>query len=288
MPTLDSTPLSSPLRSQRRCYRLPGPWVGLVLALALPLAGAEERLETHALRSETAERLLPLIEPLMPEGAAISGRGGHLFVRGDPQTQDEVRRLLDELDRPPQRLLIQVRDRTVSGVRAEGADAAARLEAGDTTRLRARSRVFSTGDLREATGTDRIQVVAGEPARVASGSAIALPLLALLPAPGGAVTTQAGVAWIEAGRETWLRARPTRDGGVIVDIAATREALLPGAAGVTGNGISTTVTGPLASWFDLGGSQLREGRERTSARVFSTQQLRSQNSGFEMRVDVLP
>jgi len=269
-------------------------WWPLPCLLALLLIGpagsrAEGQLHTYALRAETAERLIPMIEPLLPEDAAITGRGGHLFVRADAATHEQVRQLLDALDRPPQRLLVQIRDHTHSGTRAEGVDGAARLEAvGEGARLDGQVSVFGSNDARQSTGTDSVQVLAGAPALISSGSALAVPLQGLLPVPGGGLVGQGGLAWVDAARETWLLARATLDGGVIVELAATREALLPGGAGVSGNSLTTTVTGPLGTWFDLGGSRSVEGSDRGAGRVFGTRRLSATATRLQMRVDVLP
>ena len=55
-----------------------------------------------------AEELLPILQPLVPPGSAITGTGNVLFVRADAATLRQVRDAVASLDRAPRQLLITV------------------------------------------------------------------------------------------------------------------------------------------------------------------------------------
>ncbi len=295
-PMTNSTRTTLSGHFDRPTRRPPHGLLRVLLALAaLVLAGpvqaeAEARLEVIELRAETAERLLPLLQPLMPAGAVVSGSGAHLFVRGDAATVTEVHRLLETLDRPPRRLVVQVRDAALAAREASGRMGRADVGIDPVGGVRAEGTVdiIGTRQLRDAGGTERVQVLEGAPARIASGTALAVPLLALVPVPGGLIAAPGGIQTIEAGRETWVLARVTGNGGVIVELAASREALLPGGAGVTGNAVTTTLSGPLGAWFDVTGTRIDERRNNQTARVFGTRGLVATETTLQMRVDLLP
>lgn len=70
---------------------------------------AEMAVEVLVLRYRTAEQVLPLIEPLVPKPGSVNGRGNELVVRATRANLNEVRKVLDVLDRKPKSLLVTVR-----------------------------------------------------------------------------------------------------------------------------------------------------------------------------------
>jgi hypothetical protein len=288
------TPVNAPVdASEERPLPEGRRWLAtglLALVLAASAAAPAAELEVIELKAQTAERLLPILQPLMPAEAVLSGSGGHLFVRGDEATRSELRRLLDTLDRPPRRLVVQVRDAALAAREASGRMGRADVHVDGTGELRVGGTVdiVGTHQMRDTGATERVQVLEGEPARIASATALAVPLLALVPVPGGVLAAPGGVNFIEAGRETWVRARVTGNDEVIVELAASREALLPGGAGLTGTAVSTTFTGPLGAWFDVTGTRTEERRTREVARVYGTRGLGTRETSLQMRVDLFP
>lgn len=82
------------------------------LFIAVVVAGetaAQGSLEIIPLRHRTAHQVLPALRPLMEPGATLTGQGTQLIVRTSPANLAELRRALDELDRPLRRLQISVR-----------------------------------------------------------------------------------------------------------------------------------------------------------------------------------
>jgi hypothetical protein len=67
-----------------------------------------ESLEQIPLHYRMAEELLPVLQPLLPAGATITGTGNVLFVRADAATLTQVRGAVASLDRAPRQLLITV------------------------------------------------------------------------------------------------------------------------------------------------------------------------------------
>jgi type II secretory pathway component GspD/PulD (secretin) len=98
------------------CAGLPG-----AMQLVAPVVHAEA-LETIALHYRMAEDLLPILQPLLPPGAAITGTGAVLFVRADAATLQQLREAIATLDRAPRQLLITVGQ----GVNATGSGTSVR------------------------------------------------------------------------------------------------------------------------------------------------------------------
>lgn len=84
-----------------------------LLALACTVAtAAPATVETHLVRYAPADMLVQAIRPLLDGGATVSAYRDRLIVKGDAEQQARVAALLRELDRPPRRLLIEVRERS--------------------------------------------------------------------------------------------------------------------------------------------------------------------------------
>ena len=81
----------------------------LAAALIAGSAAAQGSLEIIPLRHRTADQVLPALRPLMEPGATLTGQGTQLIVRTSPANLEELRRALDEIDRPQRRLQISVR-----------------------------------------------------------------------------------------------------------------------------------------------------------------------------------
>ena len=78
---------------------------------APPVVAADvqaESLEQIPLHFRMAEELLPILQPLLPPGSAMTGTGNVLFVRADAATIRQVRDAVASLDRAPRQLLITV------------------------------------------------------------------------------------------------------------------------------------------------------------------------------------
>ncbi len=83
-----------------------GSAVLVALLSAAPLRA--DSLETIQLQHRMAEDLLPVLQPLVPTGAAITGTGNLLLVRADAATLQQLRAVVASLDRAPRQLLITV------------------------------------------------------------------------------------------------------------------------------------------------------------------------------------
>ncbi len=86
--------------------------IPVLLALWLAVcaaAQADHPLEIIELRSRPAEDLIPLLSPIAGADGTVTGTGGTLFIRAAPERIADIRRVLQQIDRPARNLLIQVR-----------------------------------------------------------------------------------------------------------------------------------------------------------------------------------
>lgn len=207
----------------------------IFLLLACGVALAQGALEVIELRHTTAERVLPALRPLLEPGGVLTGQRSQLIVRTSPRNLAELRRALAVLDAPARRLVISVRfagdaaeRRTEIGVDARVSNRGSRIEA------RA-SESHSAGSERV---DQRIQVLEGSRARIASGSSRPLVLR------DGAVIQD-----IATGFDVIPR---VAGDSVLLEIAPQRE-VAGGDGRVQVQRASSTLRARLGEWVELAG-----------------------------------
>ena len=147
-----------------------------VMLAAAPVVQAQS-LETIPLRYRTAEDLLPILQPLVPQGSAITGTGNVLLVRTDAATLRQLREAVARLDRAPRQLLItvgQAMSARGSGTSVRGSGT---IESGDVQIGVNRPPATSTGGqiaVRHSTASDDITATRHRVMRIPSAPAMAV------------------------------------------------------------------------------------------------------------------
>lgn len=149
----------------------------LIFVIAIGQAAAQtSRVETFQVRSQPAAALVGTVRPLLGEGGGVSAYGDRLIVRGSEQEIAAVRALLGEIDRPPRRLIIEVRQRGSLSLSTQGIGYGV-----DTGHVRlgqappeGGGRIVYRGA--ETRGRDdslqRVQALEGRPALIRAGQAV--------------------------------------------------------------------------------------------------------------------
>jgi len=136
-------------------------------------AWAQASLEVIDLRHTTAEQVLPALRPLLEPGAVLTGQRNQLIVRTSARNLAELRHALEALDAPARRLLIAVRFEGVTAEQRAEIGVDARVS-GRGTRITARAAESQSGGGERV--DQRIQVLEGGRARIATGASRALQL----------------------------------------------------------------------------------------------------------------
>ena len=246
---------------------------GVAIALLWSFqAMAQYALEIIPLRHGTAEQVLPSLRPLLEPGATLSGQSGQLFVRTSPANLAELKQALEAIDRPSRRLQILVRfeDAAQSAERDLSASGVI-SNRGSQVELRARDRRSGSDERID----QRVQVVEGGTAWIASGQSRLLPQREVNRTPGGTVTRETFVTQ-DAG--TGFAVIPRLAGQTVqLEIAPQRETLGPRGT-VQSQRAATTASGRLGEWFELGGLAASAARDErgigSSAQSRTTQSRR--------------
>lgn len=273
---------------------------GFVLALLIAgSAFAQAVLEVIPLRYRTADQVIPILQPMMAREGTLSGMQNQLIVRTTPANLREIRRILDEIDVAPKRLMITVRQDVDTDRVRRSAEVSGSV-GNDNTRVtvpgsgerqggsvviregddRLRARVIDTRRTESEQNTQSVQVMDGGTAFIRVGESRPVPQRQVVrTVVNGRVVDQVVDSTVYQDANTGFHVRPRVSGNMVtLEINPQRETFDPNIPGaVNSQRVATTATGRLGEWIELGGiSQDR-------AEQGSTLLGRTTRSGFESR-----
>lgn len=222
---------------------------GVAAALARPLAAAAQGLETIELKHRPADEMIPLLRPLLSPDAALSGTGFILIVRAGAADLARVRQVVASLDRAVRQLLITVRQDSGATGRSAGVDARVGV-GGEGSGARA-SAWDRTSTARDDTGHS-VRVQEGGTAWIATGDSTLLPQRTVTRTVGGTVVRETVV---ERNLASGFSVTPRLSGErVTLEIATRRDTPVGSAGAAAVSRVTTTVSGRLGEWLELGGA----------------------------------
>jgi hypothetical protein len=281
------------------------PCLYLLLLLGfLPALATADSIRVIDLQGRTAAEMIPLIEPMLEPGDALTGNGFQLILRTSPENLARIEAVIQQLDQAPKRLRITVhmgeldeREENRHDFYLERSGSDVHIEAGTDTGGQggltveqrgsegmAGARIESTRRVRDAGNRQQVQALEGQPAYIASG--VAFPYVSRVERYGPRSSSTA-IDYRETSTGFYVLARLRGDGQVQLDISPRKENLSSRGGGmVETSALITHVSGPLDTWLELG--NMGETRHRTDQDVTRTRRTRdSREEQMWLRVEVL-
>lgn len=261
--------------------------ITLLFCLLPTLAIAQQEMEIIPLKNRTVDQVMPVIRPLVEPGGALSGMNNQLILRASRKNRDEIKQALAALDTPARQLVIRVTQNRDAAMNRSGAEAFGSVgndhvrvtqsptgvaAGGGTVVIKQGSsavgaQVVETRSTRTASAVQSVQVVEGGRAFINVGQSIPLPMQQVVLGPGGAIVTNTTV-YRDIGQGFYAEPRLAGD-RVMLEISPQFDT--PGNAGygsVNTQRVSTTISGRLGEWIELGGSgQQAAGSQRGNLSV---------------------
>ncbi|MGE6191186.1 MAG: secretin [Gammaproteobacteria bacterium HGW-Gammaproteobacteria-9] len=257
------------------------------LSLCLPLHAATEVIQ---LNNRMAEDVIPVAESVLGNQGRVTAYGNQLIVNAPDSMISELRRVIDQLDVAPKRLLISVDTQDSASSSAGGYQVDGSVRSGDVefetgrgeTGGRDRVRIIRRSTNSRDGGIQQVQASEGYPALIQVGQSVPL-------------TTQGTDGYGQIYQQTQYRdvlrgfyATATIHGDrVQISISSTRDRLAQGRSGVVEmQNADTRVSGRVGEWITIGGiDESADSEQRGTLRRYSTQG--SQNLSMRLKVDVL-
>ena len=269
-------------------------WGLLLLFLGAGPLLAQQGLEVLPLQHRSVEEVLPVLRPLVEPGGSLSGMNNQLFLRASERNRAEIRKALAAMDVPARRLVIRVatdlsQTEQYRGGRVQGSLGNDRVRIGNADTggsNQVRAQVYDSRSATAGGGTQMVQTVDGGRAYIQVGTSLAVPMRQVVLGPGGAVVSET-VEYRDVGRGFYAEPR-VRGDRVSVDISQQSDA--PGRRGdasIQVQRLSTTVSGRLGEWLQLGGTGQDASSRRQGTLSLSTSEVR-ESRGIWLMVEELP
>lgn len=252
----------------RRCLLL------TLLFACLPASAlAQQEMEIIALKHRTLDQVLPALQPLLEAGGSLSGMNDQLILRASRRNREQIKQALAAIDTPARRLLIRVSQNRDAQSRQQGSEVAGQIVIDQWGRItqpssgtqgntrievrRGASSITAQAHDRQGTessgSTQMVQVVEGGRALIHVGQSLPIPLRQMAFGPRGAVVSE-GIVYRDLGQGFYAAPRVIGD-RVTLEISPQFDS--PGKQGygsIETQRLSTTVSGRLGEWLELGGS----------------------------------
>ncbi|NBA96780.1 secretin N-terminal domain-containing protein [Pseudomonas sp. R5(2019)] len=221
----------------------------LLLSLSLPLLADTQVLP---LNHRPSEELLPAAQQFLGDEGKVSAYGNQLIVNAEPRKIDELRVLINQLDRPARRLLISV-DSSDSNVQQGGP--------GNT-------RIITYSTTNRSGGIQQIQTTEGSPALIQVGQSV--PLTSTQSDPYGQIQAQTQYRNVTQG--FYVTASVTGQ-TVHVSISTNNDRMSQEQPDVVNvQSTDTNVSGRLGEWITLAGVNRQSQADQNGySRHYSTQ-----------------
>lgn len=240
----------------------------LMLFLAFP-AVAQQELEIIQLRNRTVDQIVPVLSPLVEPGGSVSGMNDQIILRASRRNIEQIRQVLATLDTAPRNLLIRVSNDLSQENEREGAALSGRIEMGEDGNTRIRGRAYDTVSSGSRNTSQRIQVMEGGSGYIMVGRSVPVPFRQVVLGRGGAVVSE-NLVYRDIGSGLVVTPRLAGD-RVTLEISPQINQERGRLGGADIQRLSTTVSGKLGEWIELGGSSQEESsRERGYTRYANT------------------
>jgi len=263
---------SIPERLGRQCLAS----VGLLLVCAIAWA---QQLEVLDLHNRTAAEVIPILQPLVEPGGALTGQDYKLFARVSKSNLAQLRQALASIDQAPRSLLVSVRNATRQEIEREQAAIAAQVGQG-----RGSVSVLATqsGSTRQGEGIAIVRVLEGGSASIATGSSV--PIVTSFVARAGRRPVTGGSLGYQQLSSGYLVT--PRLNGDRVTLQIDQQAQEAGrGGGIATQSLSTQAGGSLGAWIELGGVS-EASTSRSSGIAGRTLQTQSDDRSVWVKVEL--
>ncbi len=263
-----------------------------LLSLLLLLSSLSQAASSQVidLQHTTAEALLPALEPMLNADERVAAYGNQLILRASPARIDELRALIQQLDRQPTRLRISVATDGSDFDSQRGLQAGARIRQRHTEVVMgqppagsgAQARIIDRQTRSSSDSLRQISAVEGYPVLIERGQNV--PVTDTLVGPYGQV--QQSTRYQPATQGFYATVRLSGD-NALISISNHQDRYRPDSGLIDVQQTDTQVSARLGEWITIGGlSDSDSGQTSGTASRLSTRDRSS--SQIRLMVERLP
>jgi hypothetical protein len=242
---------------------------GVVLLIVGQVYADATFVEVFSLHHRTADELIPILQPFVGDGGAISGMGTTLIVRATPSRLRQIKRILTKLDKAPRQLLITVRQNVRREQLEKDVSASGKITIGEHGSISVRNpesdqtgvieyrrgedlvsgRGQSTGISKQTGDTQQLRVLEGNEALIRVVSSVPTPERRI-------IHTEHGTTIIESTSYRKVSSgffiRPRLAGNLVLLEVSPQRGSIEQQDIIHFQGAQTRVSGQLGEWIQIG------------------------------------
>jgi hypothetical protein len=221
------------------------------------LAIGAETIEVIPLKHKSAAEQIPIIEPLLQSGEALSGQQKQIVIRASHDRINKLRSVIEQFDSPSQLLRVTVRRAPPQEINKQNATSA---------------RTYGTRKPAESNDQFSVTTIDSDAAYVQTGVSVPLAGNGISSVKSHVVSPinliPAGITYKDTISGIFIL--PELEGEVVtLYVTSQQEAFVTtGSHQVNRNAIMTTVRGQLGTWISLGGTS--DSKDTGQGRIYST------------------
>jgi type II secretory pathway component GspD/PulD (secretin) len=223
-------------------------WLALA-SCVFAAAVLAQSLEVIDLQHRRAEDVIPVLQPLLEPGGALTGKDYKLFVRASAANVKQLRQALAQLDRQPRQLFVSVRRSTQQEIDREGASISGTVRSGGDREVDVTVRATDDSTHDRNLGVASVQVLEGNAAFISSGASV--PIITAMAAGGGRRPWAAAASTYRNIGSGFVVTPRIANSDVVLEIEQQDEQLNNGS--IRTQSLATQVRGPIGAWIALGG-----------------------------------
>lgn len=231
-------------------------------------------LEVIPLNHRLSADVIPMIKPLVAPGGTVTGMNDQLIVKTTPTNLQEIKQVLNSVDKTPRRLMITVKQNVDGNLNRNEQGLSGRYSSGDVTIASPDPgahrgggvvaiedddgniigyRVLSTRSSSEDKSTFSVQATEGYPAFIQTGHSVPVANQQTVITPGGGVVVQDGIQYRDVTSGFYVL--PRLSGDIVTLMVAPQLNRINSAQGGVFDiqSVETTASGRLGEWIQLGG-----------------------------------
>lgn len=229
-----------------------------------------QQLSIVDLKYRTADEIIPSIKPLLSNNEGISGRGFQLFIKANPSSLREIKKLVTQLDKQAAQLIISVKNLNDTNSLQSNISINGRINystSGTDNRTTINTDEQSTTSTHQR--RPQIRVTEGKPALIGSGTSFPIKL-SKRDRHNGSVRELEVTEYRTANSGFYVTAWLTGD-QVKLEIQQQNQSALQHGA-IDTSSVNTSVFGKLGQWIEIGniGNSSNTINQNIGARVSQT------------------
>ena len=259
------------MRSSFLATRAAGRWLAIAgAAILIATSLSAQELQVIDLKFRRADEIIPIVQPLLEAGGALTGMDNVLFVRTSAGNFAQIQQAVAVLDRAPRQLLVSVGQGTATDSSSAGVRGSATVGSGDVQigvnrppgfEPGAQVQVESRAQQASIHNVSSVRTFEGTEAFIAIGQSAPVTTTTVTPGWNGPVVQQT-TQYRDASTGFYATVRINGD-RVTLDISPRQQEFRGRSDVVATQGAATTVAGRLGEWIPIGG--VREDRSGTAS-----------------------